>query len=191
MRLPHSAKPSQRRQVKLILLETVWGSRNSPTYLPATSTKVGHHFSPLVHFGHISQQKDVREHTQNRRALQGRYPYIAQGLRPGLINGTHLLSPFRGGTPLSQTNARAESAAPHRSSIRFYLRVPRVPYRALPSFHPGLCRSVVPTALIMCLDFDALALHKSLKLRKKYLPLICLVKGDHCIVRHSLKAYPL
>jgi len=28
----------------------------------------------------------------------------------------------------------------------------------LPSFHPGLCRSVVPTALIMRLNFDAVAL---------------------------------
>ncbi len=54
-----------------------------------------------------------------RRAPTGRYSCIAQGLRPGLIIGTYLLSPFRGGTPLSQTNARAESAAPHRSS--YYL----------------------------------------------------------------------
>ena len=34
-----------------------------------------------------------------------------------------------------------------RSSIRFCLCVPRVSFRALPSLHPGLCRSVVPTAL--------------------------------------------
>ena len=38
-----------------------------------------------------------------------------------------------------------------RSSIRFYLCVPRVPYRALPSFHPGLCRSVALTGLIVVL----------------------------------------
>ncbi len=36
--------------------------------------------------------------------------------------------------------------------------IPRVSYRALPSLHPGLFRSVVPTALIMRLDFDAVAL---------------------------------
>ena len=42
-----------------------------------------------------------------------------------------------------------------RSSIRFYLCVPRVPYRALPSFHPGLCRSVALSGLIarFCLCF--------------------------------------
>ena len=34
-----------------------------------------------------------------------------------------------------------------RSSIYFCLCVPRVSFRALPSFHPGLCRSIVPTAL--------------------------------------------
>ena len=54
-----------------------------------------------------------------RRAPTGRYSCIAQGASPGLIIGTYLLSPFRGGTPLSQTNARAESTAPHRSS--YYL----------------------------------------------------------------------
>ena len=33
---------------------------------------------------------------------------------------------------------------------------------ALPSFHPGLCRSVVPTVLIMRLDFDVVALSHTL-----------------------------
>ena len=50
------------------------------------------------------------------------------------------------------------SAAPAELDITFRSCIPRVSYRALPSFHPGLCRSVVPTALIMRLDFDALAL---------------------------------
>ena len=31
----------------------------------------------------------------------------------------------------------------------FYLRLPRVPYRALPSFHPGLCRSAALAGLIV------------------------------------------
>ena len=44
-------------------------------------------------------------------------------------------------------NARCECRS-WRSSIRFCLYIPRVSYRASPSFHPGLCRSVVPTALI-------------------------------------------
>ena len=38
-----------------------------------------------------------------------------------------------------------------RSSIRFCLCVPRVSYRALPSFHPGLCRSVALSGLIVVL----------------------------------------
>ena len=39
-----------------------------------------------------------------------------------------------------------------RSSICFYLCIPRVPYRALPSFRPGLCRSAALTGLIVVLD---------------------------------------
>ena len=53
------------------------------------------------------------------------------------------------------------SAAPPELDITFGSCLPRVSYRALPSFHPGLCRSVVPTALIMHLDFDAVALPTS------------------------------
>ena len=40
--------------------------------------------------------------------------------------------------------------------ITFGSCIPRVSFRALPSF--GLCRGVVATALIMRLDFDAVAL---------------------------------
>ena len=36
------------------------------------------------------------------------------------------------------------SAAPTELDITFRSCLPRVSYRALPSFHPGLCRSVVP-----------------------------------------------
>ena len=43
-------------------------------------------------------------------------------------------------------------------NITFRSCIPRVSFRALPSLHPGLCRSVVPTALIMRLNFDAVAL---------------------------------
>ena len=39
-----------------------------------------------------------------------------------------------------------------RSSIRFYLCVPRVSYRALPSFLPGLCRSAALSGLFVVLD---------------------------------------
>ena len=60
----------------------------------------------------------------------------------------HIYEPQRGGTTLSKTNARAESAAPTELDITFGSCIPRVSFRALPSFHPGLCRSIVPTALI-------------------------------------------
>ena len=54
-----------------------------------------------------------------RRAPTGRYFFIAQGASPGLFVIVHLLSPFRGGTTLSKTNARAESAAPEGAHITF------------------------------------------------------------------------
>ena len=38
-----------------------------------------------------------------------------------------------------------------RSSICFCLRFPRASYRALPSFHPGLCRSAALSGLIVVL----------------------------------------
>ena len=40
-------------------------------------------------------------------------------------------------------------------NITFRSCIPRVSFRALPSLPPGLCRGIVPTALIMCLNFDA------------------------------------
>ena len=68
------------------------------------------------------------------------------------------------------TNTRAESAAPRRSSFLFCMCLPRVSYRALPSFHPGLCRSAVPEALVISLNFDALALTSKVQCihRNKY-----------------------
>ena len=90
-----------------------------------------------------------------------RYSCIAQGASPGLINETHLLSPFRGGTSETQDKCSRYSVAPTELDITFRSCLPRVSYRALPSFHPGLCRSVVPTALIMRLNFDALVLGRA------------------------------
>ena len=66
------------------------------------------------------------------------------------------IEPQRGGT--FPTNAKTQTATTqnkcsHRKcrsygALIFCIRVyPRVAFRALPSFHPGLCRSVVPTAL--------------------------------------------
>ena len=87
----------------------------------------------------------------------GLYSRLAQGASPGLGIDTHFLSPFRGALPRRKANARAESAAP--TELLFFVH-------AYPGFcsylwhsrHPGLCRSVVPTALIMRLNFDAVAL---------------------------------
>ena len=92
----------------------------------------------------------------------GRHSCIAQGASPGLIVSTHLLS--LNGAVLPQQLQRQERKATNRndtkqmltllvpllrSSFYFWPYVPRVPFRALPSLHPGLCRSVVPTALVI------------------------------------------
>ena len=92
-------------------------------------------------------------------APTGRYSCIAQGASPGLINGTHLLNPKGAALLGRKTNARVIVPLLIGAHIICCLCLPRVLYRALPSLHPGLCRSGVPTALIMRLDFDALALH--------------------------------
>ena len=68
------------------------------------------------------------------------------------------IEPQRGGTFETQDKCSRYSAAPLELDITFRSCIPRVSYRALPSLHPGLCRSVVPTALIMLLDFNAVAL---------------------------------
>ena len=59
-----------------------------------------------------------------------------------LIIDTHFLSPV--GTALPRRKANARVVVPLLRSSYFCLCLPRVSYRALPSFHPGLCRSVVP-----------------------------------------------
>ena len=103
---------------------------------------------------------------RRRRALQGRHSCIAQGASPGLIVSTYFLS--SAGAALSQrmqvhepqrhkSNALAVSAAPTELNS-LCLCIPRVSFRALPSLHPGLSRSIVPTALVISLNFDATAL---------------------------------
>ena len=67
-----------------------------------------------------------------------------------------LLSKSPKGAILPRRKANARVVVPLlRSSFCFCPSVPRVSYRALPSFHPGLCRCIVPTALIMRLNSDA------------------------------------
>ena len=68
------------------------------------------------------------------------------GRKPWVNYWNIFMSPKGAALPRRKANARIIVPL-LRSSIRFYLRVPRVAFRALPSFHPGLCRSVVPTAL--------------------------------------------
>ena len=66
-----------------------------------------------------------------RRAPTGRYSCIAQGASPGLIIGTHLLSPKGAALPRRKTNARVIVPL-LRSSILLWVRV-------YPGFHIGLC----------------------------------------------------
>ena len=41
--------------------------------------------------------------------------------------------------------------SPFQGSLSYWLCLPRVPYRVLPSFHPGLCRSIALSGLIVVL----------------------------------------
>ena len=66
--------------------------------------------------------------------------------------------PQRGDTPLSQTNARAESAAPHRSSYYLLFVFTQGSISGFALIPPSAMQSIVPTALVMRLDFDAVAL---------------------------------
>ena len=80
------------------------------------------------------------------------------GRKPWVCCLIHLLSPKGAALPRRKTNARAVSAAP-MELISFVVCVsPGFCSCLWHSRHPGLCRSVVPTALAMRLDFDVLAL---------------------------------
>ena len=68
---------------------------------------------------------------RRRRALKGRYPFIAQGASPGLIIKTYLLSPKGAALPRRKANARVVVPL-LRSSFYFCPCVP-------PGFHFGLC----------------------------------------------------
>ena len=88
------------------------------------------------------------------------------GLAPWVNRSPHLLSPVGAAHPQSKCpNTRAVSAAPKGAHSSFGPCVPRVSFRALPSFHPGLCWSVALAGLIYVFTtnqllccFDALAL---------------------------------
>ena len=54
--------------------------------------------------------------------------------------------------------------------ITLGLCIPRISYQALPSLHPGLCRSVVPTALAISLIRNALTFGKNSKYLSSLIP---------------------
>ena len=92
------------------------------------------------------------------------------GRKPWVNYCYTFIEPRRGGTTERiNSDVLAVSAAPCRSSFYLFFCFPRVSYRALPSFHPGLCRSAVPTALVISLNFDALALDTFTASASKYL----------------------
>ena len=83
-----------------------------------------------------------------RRAPTGRYSCIAQGASPGLIVPRTFIEP-RWGAAQPTTNTRAESAAPTELILFIICVYPGFCSCLWHSRHPGLCRSVVPMALII------------------------------------------
>ena len=78
------------------------------------------------------------------------------GRKPWVRHWYTFIEPCKGGT--FPTNAKTQTATTQNKCSRrkcrsygaqsaFICVYPRVSFRALPSLHPGLCRSVVPTAL--------------------------------------------
>ena len=67
------------------------------------------------------------------------------GRKPWVNRRNTFIEPQRGGTTPRQMLSPKVPLL--RSSIRSCPCLPRVAFRALPSFHPGLCRSAVPMAL--------------------------------------------
>ena len=89
-----------------------------------------------------------------RRALQGRYSCLAQGASPGLGIDIHFLSPQRGRHFQDIRQMRAPKVPLLRSSYFFVHVYPGFCSCLWHSRHPGLCRSVVPTALLISLNVD-------------------------------------
>ena len=89
---------------------------------------------------------------RRRRALQGRYSFIAQGASPGLIIETYLLSPKGAALPRRKTNARVVVPLLW-SSILLFVRV-------YPGFHIGLCpHSTLGYEEVSCLEALAISLN--------------------------------
>ena len=106
------------------------------------------------------------------------------GHKPWGIIVNILIEPLQGRHYSRQKQMLAPKVPLLRSSYFLCPCLPRVPFRALPSLHPGLCRSVVPTALVISLNVDTVTLDAQLVC-------IChvhfdLLNRDHCIIRHWL-----
>ena len=80
------------------------------------------------------------------------------GHKPWGIIVNILIEPLQGRHYSRQKQMLAPKVPLLRSSYFLCPCLPRVSFRALPSFHPGLCRSVVPTALVISLNFDTVTL---------------------------------
>ena len=74
------------------------------------------------------------------------------GRKPWVNRFPHLLSPVGAAQPQRKADTRTVSAAPTELDITFRSCVPRVSFRALPSFHPGLCRSVALAGLVWFIE---------------------------------------
>ena len=93
------------------------------------------------------------------------------GRKPWGIIVNIFIVPLQGRHYSRQRQMLAPKVPLLRSSYFLCPCLPRVSFRALPSFHPGLCRSVVPTALVISLNFDALALRTTNRIQQLSLPL--------------------
>ena len=92
-----------------------------------------------------------------QRAPRGRYSCKAQGASPGLIIETHLLSPKGAALPKRKANACVVSAAP--AELILFLSVCTQGFiSGFALIPPWAMKSIVPTALIIRLNFDAVAL---------------------------------
>ena len=90
--------------------------------------------------GHINLLKRVRRTYIDwgivAKSPLGRYSCIAQGASPGLIIGTHLLSPKGAAFPRRKTNARVIVPLLIGAHFICCLCLPRVSYRAKPDMKP-------------------------------------------------------
>ena len=98
-------------------------------------------------------------------------------------SGSLLLSPKGAALPYPKQMLAPKVPLLIGAHIICCLCLPRVSYRALPSFHPGLFRSVVPTALIMRLNYETIALPcltADLEDQKKVYIFASFSRENHC-----------